>query len=92
MSVSRSNKTQSNFITRTENENTLLSIQSPLHGLVFCEIVLLTRQFWERYSFLHWLFATLRLRERPDQDGCQSALWDCFRGQIGRHVENASPN
>ena len=23
-------------------------------------------------------FVTLRLRGRPGQDGCQSALWDCF--------------
>ena len=91
MSVSRSNKTQSDFITRTENDNTLLSIQSPLHGLVFCEIALLMRQFRDRCSFLHWLFATLRLRERLGQDGCQSAFWDCFVGRICRHVENASP-
>ena len=43
MSVSRSNKTQSAFITRTQHENTLLSIQNPLHGLVFREIALLMR-------------------------------------------------
>ena len=87
MSVSRSNKTQSDFITRTQNGNTLLSIQSPLHGLVFCEIALLLRQFWDRCSFLHWVFATLRLREKPGQDGCQSAFWDCFVGRICRHVD-----
>ena len=87
MSVSRSNKTQSDFITRTQNGNTLLSIQSPLHGLVFCEIALLMRQFRDRCSFLHWLFATLRLREKPGQDGCQSAFWDCFVGRICRHVD-----
>ena len=52
MSVSRSNKTQSDFMTRTQNGNTLLSIQSPLHGLVFCEIALLMRQFWDRCSFV----------------------------------------
>ena len=74
MSVSRSNKKQSDFITRTQNGNTFLSIQSPLHGLVFREIALLMRQFWDRCSFLHWLFATLRLRERLGQDGCQSAF------------------
>ena len=65
MSVSRSTETQSDFITRTENDNTLLSIQSPLHGLVFCEIALLMRQFRDRCSFLHWVFATLRFCERP---------------------------
>ena len=37
------------------------------------------------------LFATLRLRGRLGRDGCQSALWDCFEGQIWRHNENASP-
>ena len=37
------------------------------------------------------LFATLRLRGRLGRDGCQSALWDCFGGQIWRHNENASP-
>ena len=36
-------------------------------------------------------FATLRLRERRGRDGCESALWDCFGGQICRHVENATP-
>ena len=33
----------------------------------------------------------LRLREGSGRGGCQSALWDCFGGQICRHVENASP-
>ena len=37
------------------------------------------------------LFATLRLRGRLGRDGCQSALWDCFGGQIWHHDENASP-
>ena len=37
-------------------------------------------------------FATLRLRRRlQGRDGCQSALWDCFGGQMCRHVVNASP-
>ena len=30
------------------------------------------------------VFATLSLRGRPGQDGCQSALWDCF----GRRIFN----
>ena len=33
------------------------------------------------YSLLSWqssVFATLRLRERPGRDGCQSASWDAF--------------
>ena len=33
----------------------------------------------------------LRLRWKPNWDGCQSALWDCFGGQICRHFENSSP-
>ena len=33
-------------------------------------------------------FATLTLRGRPGQDGCQSALWDCF----GEHIFNRDIN
>ena len=36
-------------------------------------------------------FATLRLCGRPGRDGCQSALWDCFKGWICHHAEKASP-
>ena len=41
--------------------------------------------------FANCVLATLRLRTGPGRDGCQSALWDCFRGRICRHVENACP-
>ena len=44
------------------------------------------RQFWDRCILLHWLFATLRLRERPGQDGCQmhsgTVLWHEFAAML----------
>ena len=30
--------------------------------------------------YCSYLLATLRLRGRPGRDGCESALWDCFKG------------
>ena len=36
------------------------------------------------------LFATLRLRDRPGRDGCQSALWDCFEGCIFNMAANSN--
>ena len=56
-----------------------------VHCMDWCSVK--ERQFWDRCSFLHWLFATLRLRERLGQDGCQSAFWDCFVRRICRHVD-----
>ena len=37
---------------------------------------------WDGFFFLvsFDFFATLRLCGRPGRDGCQSALWDCFKG------------
>ena len=36
------------------------------------------------------LFATLRLRDRPGRDGCQSALWDCFVRRIFNMAVNSN--
>ena len=36
------------------------------------------------------LFATLRMRDRPGRDGCQSALWDCFGGCIFNMAANSN--
>ena len=36
------------------------------------------------------LLATLRLRDRPGRDGCQSALWDCFGERIFNMAANSN--
>ena len=43
------------------------------------------------YSVINYIFAIRHFEVALEmgRDGCQSALWDCFRGRICRRVENS---
>ena len=48
--------------------------------------------FKSAVKYMARVFATLRLHGRPGHDnGCQSALWDCFEEHIFNRVANVSP-
>ena len=61
----------------------LLSVDNTLQLLVY---------FKSAVKYMARVFATFRLHGRPGHDdGCQSALWDCFEEHIFNMVANLSP-
>ena len=47
--------------------------------------------FGQRVNIFSHIFATLKLPGRPDRDGCQSALWDCFGDKIAAMLKMRLP-